>query len=71
MKASQFERAIDRLDLPRSDVALLLGVDGSTIRRWVSGDREVSGTAVQLLKLVDAAGWSGVQALQKLGKNND
>lgn len=32
----------DDLEIPQTQVATLLGVDGRTVRRWLSGEREMS-----------------------------
>jgi DNA-binding transcriptional regulator YiaG len=66
MSSDDFADAIAELNLPKADVARLLGVDESTMRSWLNGRRSVPGTVVQMLALIEACGMSGNVALKRV-----
>jgi len=66
MTPKQFVAAIEELNLPKPDVARLLGVDESSMRSWINGRRSVPGTVIQMLKLIEMSGISGTVALKRV-----
>lgn len=67
MTPEAFRDALSRLGLSQVDGATLFGVDPRTVRRWVSGEREVPPPAARFLQYLIATGRSGAHAIAKLG----
>jgi DNA-binding transcriptional regulator YiaG len=63
----EYASAIEHLGLSQLAAAKLLGVDGRTSRRWVSGDRDVPEPAARFLRYLIATRKTGEQAMRVLG----
>jgi DNA-binding transcriptional regulator YiaG len=63
----EYASAIEQLGLSQIAAAKLLGVDGRTSRRWISGERDVSEPAARFLRYLIATRKTGGQAMRVLG----
>jgi DNA-binding transcriptional regulator YiaG len=63
----EYADAIDTLGLSQLASAKLLGVDGRTSRRWISGERDVPEPAARFLRYLIATRKTGEQAMRVLG----
>jgi DNA-binding transcriptional regulator YiaG len=63
----EYADAIDTLGLSQLAAAKLLGVDGRTSRRWISGERDVPEPAARFLRYLIATRKTGEQAMRVLG----
>jgi DNA-binding transcriptional regulator YiaG len=63
----EYSAAIEALGLSQIAAAKLLGVDGRTSRRWVSGERDVPEPAARFLRYLIATRKTGEQAMRVLG----
>lgn len=50
---TELRELLGRLGLTQTGAALLLGVEGRTMRRWLAGSRSIPPPAVRLLWLCD------------------
>lgn len=61
MTADALQLCLQRLDLPVTKAARLLGVEARTARKWISGERDVPPSVALLLHLMlevpEAARW--------------
>lgn len=60
MTPDEFRRALKRLGLSQARAAALFGVQVRSVERWLAGERDISPTAIRLLRLYAAllkAGW--------------
>jgi transcriptional regulator with XRE-family HTH domain len=64
----QFRDALAALGLSQVDAAKLLGVDPRTVRRWVSGDRDVPPPVARFLQYLMLTGRSGAYAIASLAR---
>jgi DNA-binding transcriptional regulator YiaG len=67
--ADEYRSAIETLGLSQLAAAKLLGVDGRTSRRWVSGERDVPAPAARFLQYLIATRKTGDQAMRVLGSS--
>lgn len=67
MTPDEYSAAIEALGLSQLAAAKLLGVDGRTSRRWVSGERDVPEPAARFLRYLIATRKTGEQAMRVLG----
>jgi DNA-binding transcriptional regulator YiaG len=63
----EYSEAIETLGLSQLAAAKLLGVDGRTSRRWISGERDVPEPAARFLRYLIATRKTGEQAMRVLG----
>jgi DNA-binding transcriptional regulator YiaG len=63
----EYADAIEALGLSQLAAAKLLGVDGRTSRRWISGERDVPEPAARFLRYLIATRKTGEQAMRVLG----
>jgi DNA-binding transcriptional regulator YiaG len=63
----EYSEAIQTLGLSQIAAAKLLGVDGRTSRRWISGERDVPEPAARFLRYLIATRKTGEQAMRVLG----
>lgn len=68
MTPAEYSEAIAKLELSQIAAARLLGVDGRTSRRWVSGERDVPEPAARFLRYLIATGKIGEQAQRILDR---
>ena len=66
MTADEYSEAIEALGLSQLAAARLLGVDGRTSRRWISGERDVPEPAARFLRYLIATKKTGEQAMRVL-----
>jgi hypothetical protein len=52
MTPTQLRTALDKLDITQVGLARMIGKDGSTVRRWISGVVPVDETVAILLRLM-------------------
>jgi DNA-binding transcriptional regulator YiaG len=71
MTPDQYSKAIEALGLSQLAAAKLLGVDGRTSRRWVSGERDVPPPAARFLQYLIATGKTGEKAMKVLATMGD
>ena len=60
MTPDEFRHTLKRLGLSQAQAAALFGVQVRSVERWLSGEREISPTAIRLLRLYAAlirTGW--------------
>lgn len=61
MTREEFRLTLKRLGLSQAQAASLFGVQVRSVERWLSGERDISPTAIRFLRLYAAllrAGWS-------------
>ena len=63
----EYRETIESLGLSQMAAARLLGVDGRTSRRWVSGERPIPPPVQRFLRFLIAIGKSGEYAMKRLG----
>ena len=66
MTPDEYRETIETLGLSQLAAARLLGVDGRTSRRWVSGERPIPPPAERFLRYLIATGRSGDYAMKRL-----
>jgi DNA-binding transcriptional regulator YiaG len=66
MTPDEYASAIEQLGLSQLAAAKLLGVDGRTSRRWVSGERDVPEPAARFLRYLIATRKTGEHAMKVL-----
>lgn len=67
MTPDDYREALAELGLSQLAAARLLGVDGRTSRRWVSGERPIPPPVQNFLRYLMATGRSGEYAMKRLG----
>ena len=55
MSPEEFRALLETLGLSQLAAARLMLVDARTVRRWVSGERDIPGPAVAFLRLLEAS----------------
>ena len=66
MTSDQFRIAIIKLELSQIAAARLLGVDGTTLRLWANGERDIPAPAVRFLHYLIASQTKGEHAVKIL-----
>lgn len=54
MSPEELRERITRLELSQNEFAHLVGVDPRTLRRWVSGEKDIAPPIIVILKLLEA-----------------
>lgn len=66
MTGADFRATIALLGLSQLGAARLLGVDGRTVRRWISGERDVPEPAARFLRYMIRAGVTPDEVMKAL-----
>jgi len=66
MTGTEFRTAIAVLGLSQLGAARLLGVDGRTVRRWISGERDVPEPAARFLTFLIRSGITPDEVMKAL-----